>query len=227
MFWGLFSVGEALFFLWKQKGTRVAQRKNRGQGWKRITSRDRWCILADSRNPFHAQMKAVWEGECVCSVCMMGVAGQGLGLLVSGGREGTFCNQDQCSFSLINDPKPKGNPSYCNYNTINKPIYANASMANMLTVTVLTCLCWYNPDHVPHGHFHIISHIITIKTYLMRHYKKSWGICKVIMIHLDTPNAVCHSNSSNSCEDISQSKKCPPWRSSLAWLKTVSTAYWS
>lgn len=107
---------------WKQKGTRVAQRKNRGQGWKRITSRDRWCILADSRNPFHAQMKAVWEGECVCSVCMMGVAGQGLGLLVSGGREGTFCNPNQCSYSLINDPKPKGNPSYCNNNTINKPI---------------------------------------------------------------------------------------------------------
>lgn len=64
-----------------KKKRKEIERESRTRGCKRITSRDRWCILADSRNPFHAQMKAVSEGECVCSVCMIGVAGQGLGLL--------------------------------------------------------------------------------------------------------------------------------------------------
>lgn len=111
VFCGLCGVGEAIL-LWKQRGTHVARGKRerkRVGGWKRITSRDRWCILADSRNPFHAQMKAVWEGECVCSLCTIGVAGQGLGLLAfpRWRREETHHNLDQSSFSSISD-RPKG-----------------------------------------------------------------------------------------------------------------------
>lgn len=74
MFCGLGSRDTALS-LGTKRGTCVAQR---GKERKRIPSRDRWCILADSRNPFHAQMKAKWEGECVRSVCVIGVVGQGL-----------------------------------------------------------------------------------------------------------------------------------------------------
>lgn len=104
----------------KQKAARVAQRKERKgktekEGEKRITSRDRWCILADSRNPFHTQMKAVWEGECVCSVCMIGVAGQGLGLLAfpgrrrEGGRERTLHNPRPSALSAQSVTDPRGN----------------------------------------------------------------------------------------------------------------------
>lgn len=70
-----------VFFSGKTKGYTCGTQKGKKGRKKRITSRDRWCILADSRNLFHAQMKAVSEGECVCSMCMRGVAGQGLGLL--------------------------------------------------------------------------------------------------------------------------------------------------
>ena len=74
--------GRGVFYCGNKRAHVWHREKRAGEGGgKRITSRDRWCILADSRNPFHAQMKAVWEGECVRSLCVIGVAGQGLGLL--------------------------------------------------------------------------------------------------------------------------------------------------
>lgn len=61
------------FFLWKQRGTHVAQGdRAKGKGWggrMRITSRDRWCTLADSGNPFHApDESSVRGGMCALPV---------------------------------------------------------------------------------------------------------------------------------------------------------------
>lgn len=61
------------FFFYGNKGAHMwhggIERKEKGGGRTRITSRDRWCTLADSGNPFHApDESSVRGGMCALPV---------------------------------------------------------------------------------------------------------------------------------------------------------------